>query len=74
MIYKFIYLIYMPYKIRKVRGKDCYKVYKPKDGKVFAKCTTRKNAEKQIRLLRAIQFNKSFKPNSKNNRTRKISK
>ena len=37
----------MPYKTRKVR-KNCYKVYKPKDKKVFAKCTSKENARKQI--------------------------
>ena len=51
----------MPYKTRKVRGKNCYKVYKPKDKRVFSKCSTKENAMKQIRLLRALQFNKSFK-------------
>lgn len=54
----------MPYKTRKVRGKNCYKVYKPKDKRVFSKCTTKENAIKQMRLLRALQFNKSFKPMS----------
>lgn len=52
----------MPYKTRKVRGKNCYKVYKPKNKKVFSKCTTKESAIKQMRLLRALQFNKSFKP------------
>lgn len=62
----------MPFKIRKVRGKNCYTVYKAKDKKVYAKCTTRKKAEKQLRLLRAIIFNKNFKPNQINNtQTRK---
>jgi len=56
----YIYTIEMPYKTRKVRGKNCYKVYKPKDGRVFSKCTTKENAKKQMRLLRAIQFNKKF--------------
>ena len=55
----------MPFKIRKVRGKNCYTVYKAKDKKVYAKCTTRKKAEKQLRLLRAIIFNKNFKPNTR---------
>ena len=59
----------MPYKTRKVRGKNCYKVYKPKDKKVFAKCTYKENARKQISLLRAIQFNKKFKPNRQKNKT-----
>lgn len=62
----------MPFKIRKVRGKNCYTVYKAKDKKVYAKCTTRKKAEKQLRLLRAIIFNKKFKPNTRSGgKTRK---
>lgn len=52
----------MPYKIRKVTKKNCYKVYNKVSKKVFAKCTDRENALKQLRLLRAIQFNKNFVP------------
>ena len=63
----------MPYSLRKVRNKPCYRVTKPKSKtgsrKVFSKCATRKNAFKQLRLLRALQYNKSFVPNK---RTRKI--
>ena len=57
----------MPYIIRKVRGKSCYKVINKYTKKVFSKCTNRKNANKQIRLLRAIEYNKSFRllPKSK---------
>lgn len=53
----------MPYKIRHLRKtkKRCYQVVNPKKNRIFSKCTTKKNAEKQIRLLRAIQYNKSFK-------------
>lgn len=50
----------MPYKTRKVRGKDCYRVYNPKSKQTFSKCTTAKKAVKQMRLLRALQNNKSF--------------
>ena len=54
----------MPYSIRKVKNKTCYKVYKPKSKKgsrkVFSKCATKKNALKQLRLLRALQYNKNF--------------
>lgn len=50
----------MPYKSRKVRGKLCYRVYNKKSKKVFAKCTTPENAKKQLRLLRALQYNKNF--------------
>ena len=60
----------MPYTMRKVHGKKCYRVSKKytkktkqaKNGtrKVFAKCTTRENAVKQMRLLRALEYNKNF--------------
>ena len=60
----------MPYSIRKVPKKPCYRVYNKKSKKVFAKCSTRENAQKQVRLLRALEFNKKFVPNS-NNRTQK---
>lgn len=55
----------MPYKIRKVRKNNCFSVKNFKKNKVFSKCTTRKNAQKQLRLLRALQFNKNFKPNDR---------
>ena len=55
----------MPYKIRKVNKRRCYSVKNLKKKKTFSKCTTRKNAQKQIRLLRALQFNKNFKPNER---------
>ena len=62
----------MPYKTRKVRNRNCYKVYKPSNGKVFAKCTSKKKAIKQMNLLRAIQFNKNFVPNGRRkNKTQK---
>jgi hypothetical protein len=63
----------MPYSIRKVHKKPCYRVYNKKSKKVFAKCSTRENAQKQVRLLRALEFNKNFVPNS-NNRTQKNKK
>jgi hypothetical protein len=65
----------MPYQSRKVRGKNCYKVFKNvnkktrkgtlrKTQRVFAKCATAENAKKQMNLLRAIENNKNFVPNS----------
>jgi hypothetical protein len=54
----------MPYATRKVKGKNCYKVFNKKTKKVFAKCSSMKKAKKQLRLLRAIQNNKNFIPNS----------
>lgn len=50
----------MPYSIRKVRNQPCYKVYNKKTKKVFAKCTSRENAEGQVRLLRGIENNRRF--------------
>jgi hypothetical protein len=62
----------MPYKIRKVRNKSCYKVYKPKTKKVFAKCSTLENAKKQVRLLTAIENNAVFRKKTiTSNKTRK---
>jgi hypothetical protein len=51
----------MPYKTRKVRNRNCYRVYNPINKKTFAKCTSKKKAIKQMRLLRAIQNNKNFR-------------
>ena len=67
----------MPYRTRKVRGKDCYKVYikgsretlhKKRNKGVFSSCTSKENAMKQMRLLRALKFNKKFIPNSSRRR------
>lgn len=51
----------MPYSIRKVSKKSCYRIKNKYTKRVFAKCATKENAKKQLRLLRAIEFNKSFK-------------
>ncbi len=63
----------MPYKLRKVRGKSCYKVYNTTTKKVFSKCTDEESAKRQMRLLRALQNSKTFVPNarSRSNKTRK---
>ena len=61
----------MPYKIRYSRKNKCYSVINKKTKRVFAKCTTKKNATRQSRLLRAIMFNKDFIPyNFRRARTR----
>ena len=52
----------MPYKVRYSRKNKCYSVINKKTKRVFAKCTTKKNANRQSRLLRAIMFNKDFVP------------
>lgn len=51
----------MPYSLRKVRNKNCYRISNRNTKRVFAKCTSLTKANKQLRLLRAIEFNKSFK-------------
>ena len=57
----------MPYTMRKIPNKNCFRVSKKyaknaKKGtrKVFSKCSTRANAIKQMRLLRALEYNKNF--------------
>jgi hypothetical protein len=50
----------MPYASRKVRNKNCFRVFNKKTKRIFSKCTSKENAKKQLRLLRAIQYNKNF--------------
>ena len=61
-------LIYMPFLLRKVSRKNCYRVTNKKTKRVHSKCTSYTNAKKQIRLLNAIIYG-NFKPlkNSKKN-------
>jgi len=63
----YVYTSHMPYTMRKVRNKNCFQVSKKyktpsKKGtrRVFAKCSTRANSIKQMRLLRALEYNKAF--------------
>lgn len=62
----------MPFTMRKVRGSPCYTVKKKgKQGKrVFSKCTTKENAKKQLKLLRAIIYNPNFKRRAKTQKSR----
>ena len=64
----------MPYTIRKVRNKNCYSVRTTKTKKVKAKCATKENAKKQIRLLRALEVNKSFAKKFRSRRSRMTKK
>ena len=57
---KYPVIVYMPYTIRKVRNKKCYRVTTSKTKRVLAKCTTMEKAKKQVRLLRALEVNKEF--------------
>ncbi len=58
----------MPYSIRKVTNKHCYKVFNNLTKRIFSKCTTKTRAKKQLRLLRALDNNHNF---VRKNRTRK---
>ena len=51
----------MPYTIRKVRNRPCYSVKNRQTKKVFAKCTSKVNALKQKKLLRAIKYSRNFR-------------
>jgi hypothetical protein len=44
----------MPYTFRKMPNKKCYRVYNKDTKRVFAKCTSKMRAKKQLRLLRGI--------------------
>lgn len=46
---------------RSRKSKRCYQVVNTKTRRVFARCSTKSNATKQLRLLRAIQYNKDFR-------------
>jgi hypothetical protein len=52
----------MPYKIRKVTNKKCYRVSNKNSKRIFSKCTTMSRGKRQMKLLRAIQYNKGFRP------------
>ena len=60
----------MPYASRKTK-KGCVQVYNKKTRDVYAKCTTQKKADKQMRLLRALENNPNFIPRSTIRRTTK---
>lgn len=48
--------------MRKLNNKPCYRVINKKTRRVYSKCSTKENAQKQLRLLRAIKYNKKFVP------------
>ncbi len=53
----------MPYTIRKVRGRSCYQVKNRKTKRVLSRCTSKKKAKAQVRLLQAIDHNPDFQVN-----------
>ena len=50
----------MPYAIHKIRNKSCFKVINTKTKRIFSRCTSKKRAQKQKRLLNAIHYNRNF--------------
>lgn len=61
----------MPYRIE--RRKSCYRVINKKTKKIHSKCSTKRNASRQYRLLNAIEHNPNFIPRlqSRNKKTKK---
>jgi len=47
--------------MRKITNKKCNRGVNTKKGKVKARCSTKKNATKQMRLLRSSKFRKTFR-------------
>ena len=58
----------MPYGMRKLSNKNCYKVFNKVTKKVFSKCSSLEKAKKQMRLLKAIHYNKKFVPYGRSKR------
>jgi hypothetical protein len=56
-----LYIYIMPYAIRKMPNKKCYKVFNKNTKRVFAKCSSMENAQKQLRLLRGLKNNPKFR-------------
>jgi hypothetical protein len=54
----------MPYQLRKVHGKPCFRITNKKTKRIFARCTSKIRAKKQLTLLRALAYNKNFVPRS----------
>ncbi len=44
----------MPYTLRKMPKKKCYRVYNRDTKRIFSKCTSKTRAKKQLRLLRSL--------------------
>lgn len=42
--------------MRKKTRRNCYRVSNTKTRRVFSKCTSRAKAQRQLRLLRAIEY------------------
>lgn len=56
----------MPYTIRKMPNRNCYRVRNLRTGRVMSDCTSRAKAEAQVRLMHAIDH--GFKPRRRSSR------
>lgn len=62
----------MPYLIRKVNKKKCFSVSNKKSRRIYSKCTTKKKAKKQVRLLNALENNAAFRKKLTQKRKQKL--
>jgi len=56
----------MPYTLRKLPGKNRYRVTNQRSGRILARCTSKLRAQKQVRLLYAIDRNPRFRRTRQN--------
>ncbi len=48
----------MPYTLRKMPNKRCYRVYNRITKRVFSKCSSKTKAKRQLRLLQGLHIRK----------------
>lgn len=60
----------MPFVLRKVYRRNCYSVKSKKSKRIHAKCTSKKKAQSQIRLLKGIENNPKFRETLRKTRKR----
>lgn len=56
----------MPYKMRKMPNKSCYKVYNKNTKRVFSKCASKKKAVRQMNLLGVLEKARNSRKTRKN--------
>ena len=64
----------MPYTIRKVNRRNCYRVMNKYSKRIMSKCTSLAKAKRQRRLLNGIHYNKSFAKKLRKTKKRKKSR
>lgn len=61
----------MPYIIRKLPNRSCFKVYNKETKRVYSKCTSKRKSIKQVKLLRMIENMKNKKTKKQKNKINK---